>query len=312
MIKNKKIFITGGAGYLGQNLVERYHGDNEITVYSRDEAKHYYLSKRFPSVKFVIGDFRNKDLLIKSCKGHDIGIFTASFKQIDACSYNPEEALQTIVHGSFNSKYAAIENNFQSACFISTDKSRAATTVYGAMKYVAGESFILNNENYKTNFTTAIYGNVMNSTGSLIPLIWKAIENDITLELYHPQMTRFMIDISEAMDLIEVSLSLSDVNVVPNIKSFLVKDIFEIYKDMFGLKYKVTKPRVNEKIHEIMASSEEIPRMKYLKKHDVYIIDPVKKFDDVDFKNDEYSSQNVVLSKEELSRYLENKGFYTS
>ena len=95
-------------------------------------------------------------------------------------------------------------------------------------------------------------------------------------------------------------------------KSFLVKDIFEIYKDMFGLKYKVTKPRVNEKIHEIMASSEEIPRMKYLKKHDVYIIDPVKKFDDVDFKNDEYSSQNVVLSKEELSRYLENKGFYTS
>ena len=64
MIKNKKIFITGGAGYLGQNLVERYHGDNEITVYSRDEAKHYYLSKRFPSVKFVIGDVRYKDLLI--------------------------------------------------------------------------------------------------------------------------------------------------------------------------------------------------------------------------------------------------------
>ena len=71
MIKNKKIFITGGAGYLGSHLVERYYNDNEITVYSRDEAKHYYLKKRFPNIKCIIGDIRNYELLTRSAFGHD-------------------------------------------------------------------------------------------------------------------------------------------------------------------------------------------------------------------------------------------------
>ena len=79
MIKNKKIFITGGAGYLGKNLVKRYYNDNEITIYSRDEAKHYYLKKEFPNIKCIIGDIRNYDLLTRSAFDHDIGIFAASF-----------------------------------------------------------------------------------------------------------------------------------------------------------------------------------------------------------------------------------------
>ena len=90
MIKNKKIFITGGAGYLGSHLVERYYNDNEITVYSRDEAKHYYLKKRFPNIKCIIGDIRNYELLTRSAFGHDIGIFAASLKQIGAVDQNVE------------------------------------------------------------------------------------------------------------------------------------------------------------------------------------------------------------------------------
>ena len=174
-MQNKRIFISGGAGFLGKHIVDRYYGQNDITVFSRDEAKHYYLSKLYPEVRFIIGDIRNYELLKRSSKHHDIGIFTASLKQIDTCSHNTEEALHTIVHGAFNSKRSAIENDFESACFISTDKSRAATTIYGSMKYIAGESFILGNENIDTRLTTVIYGNVMNSTGSLIPLIWNAL-----------------------------------------------------------------------------------------------------------------------------------------
>jgi UDP-glucose 4-epimerase len=309
-MRDKRVFITGGAGYLGSHIVDKYHKSNAITVYSRDEAKHYYLSKKYPNVRFIIGDVRNQDHLIRSCANHDVGIFAASLKQIDTCSKNIEESVQTIVHGAINSKRAAIDNNFESACFISTDKSRSATTVYGAMKYVAGESFILNNEDVQTKCSTALYGNVMNSTGSLIPLIRNAIQNDICLTLYSEEMTRFMITVDEAIDIVDTSLTLRDVTVVPNLKSFLVRDVFDIYKEEFGLKYKIGTPRINEKIHEIMASGEEIPRMLYLKEKDCYIMDSHVIYSEVIFPSGVYSSRDSAIDKESLHSYLKEKNFY--
>jgi UDP-N-acetylglucosamine 4,6-dehydratase/5-epimerase len=309
-MNEKRIFITGGAGFLGTHIVDRYHTSNDITVYSRDEAKHYYLSKKYPKVNFIIGDVRHRDHLIRSCKDHEVGIFAASLKQIDICSKNIEESAQTIIQGSFNSKIAALDNNFESACFISTDKSRSATTVYGAMKYVAGESFILNNEKVSTRCSTALYGNVMNSTGSLIPLIRNAIQNKIRLTLYSKDMTRFMISVDDAINLIDTSLKLRDVTVIPNLNSFLVKDVFDIYKEEFGLEYTMGTPRVNEKIHEIMSSEEEIPRMKYLKGEDCYMMDPYLIHDTVKFPNSEYSSKDVVIDKERLYIYLKENNFY--
>lgn len=306
----KRILVTGGAGFLGQKIIEKFYDENEITVYSRDEAKHYYLEKKFPKVKFVIGDVRNRKLLISTSKNHDIGIFAASLKQIDTCSKNIEEAVQTIIHGALNSKEAAIQNNFESACFISTDKSRAATTIYGAMKYIAGESFILNNDQCDTRFSTVIYGNVMNSTGSLIPLIWNAINNDITLTLYSRDMTRFMIDIEDAVELIKTSLLFKNVSTIPELPSFYVKDMFEIYESKFGLKYKIGIPRTNEKIHEIMAGPEEIPRMSYLKDNNCYIMSPNETFNTERFLNNNYSSGNSPILQGSLYTYLEKRGFY--
>ena len=116
----------------------------------------------------LLGDIRNRDLLIRKSKGHTVGVFAASLKQIEACNDNHEEAAKTIVDGAFNSRLAAEQNNFKSSCFISTDKSRAATTLYGAMKYVAGEGFMWW-VSLIVKLTTAIYGNVTNSTGSIIP-----------------------------------------------------------------------------------------------------------------------------------------------
>jgi UDP-glucose 4-epimerase len=266
----KKIFITGGAGYLGWNLVKRYYKDNEITVYSRDEAKHYYLKKRYPNVKCIVGDVRNFDLLKRSASGHDIGIFAASLKQIEAVDQNVEEALEIIVKGAINSRRVSEECGFEAACFISSDKSRAATTLYGSMKFVAGESFIVNAEESKTRLSCAVYGNVMNSTGSIIPLIWDSIENSYDLVLYSEQMTRFMIDIEEAIDLVEKGLEVNGYNVIPNLKAFRVKDLFEIYANKFGLKYRIGEPRISEKLHEMMISEEESPRTRYDANNDTY------------------------------------------
>jgi len=306
-MKNKRIFITGGAGFLGKNLIKKYYEDNEITIYSRDEAKHYFLKKQYPKIKCIIGDIRNYDLLKRTSVNHDIGIFAASLKQISAVDENYEEGINVIINGGINSRRVAEENNMEAACFISSDKSRAATTLYGAMKYVAGESFIVNSENSNTRLSTAIYGNVMNSTGSVIPLILDTIKNNRELTLYSEKMTRFLIEIDDAINLIEESLLVSGYNLIPNLKSFSIKDLFEIYKEEFGLKYHIGEPRVSEKLHEMMISSEEINRTFYNKEKKLYYMH---------YKNiykesiDEFTSDKVVLSKDELYQYLITKNFY--
>lgn len=307
-MKNEKIFITGGAGFLGKNLVKRLVEDNEITIYSRDEAKHYYMKKEFPSVRFIVGDIRNRDLLVRKSRDHTIGIFAASLKQIESCDENYEEASKIIIDGAFNSRIAAEENNFKSACFISSDKSRAATTIYGSMKYVAGEGFISGESN--CNLTTAIYGNVTNSTGSIIPLIWNFINSKQTLNLYGENMTRFLLDVEDAIDLIIKSTKYQNCNLIPITKSFRIKDLFEIYSKEFGLKYEVSKPRTGEKIHEIMASNEEMRRMEYIKEDNLYLLHPKKEINKISFENDEYSSRDCSLNKDELYEYLKNKSFY--
>lgn len=306
-MNNKKIFITGGAGFLGKSLIDKYYNDNEITIYSRDEAKHYFLKKQYPRINCIVGDIRNYDLLSRSSKKHDIGIFAASMKQITAVDQNYEEGVQVIINGGINSRRVAEENNMEAACFISSDKSRAATTIYGAMKYVAGESFIVNSENSNTRLSTAIYGNVMNSTGSIIPLIFDSLKNDRTLVLYSEKMTRFLIEIDDAIILIEEALRVNGFNVVPNLKSFSVKDLFELYRENFGLKYVIGEPRVSEKLHEMMISNEEVNRTYYDSEKNLYFMH----YKNI-YRNNikEFTSDNVTLSKEELNKYLINKNYY--
>lgn len=303
---NRKIFITGGAGYLGRHLIDKYYGHNEITVFSRDEAKHYYLKKRYPKVRFIIGDIRNFDLLSRSMHGHNFGIFAASLKQIDAVNDNIEEACRVLVDGGLNSKKAALDNGLTAACFISSDKSRAATTLYGAMKFIAGEAFIRPVQGFDTRLSCAVYGNVVNSTGSVIPLIWEAIKRQYPLTLYSKDMTRFMLDIEDAVDLIEEALSLSGFNIIPLLSSFRILDLFEIFAEEFGLNFVHGEPRPSEKIHECMIAEEEVARVKRCGKY--YIMHYKDIFNEFPAKR--FSSEDVVMPKESLLAMLRKHDFY--
>jgi UDP-N-acetylglucosamine 4,6-dehydratase/5-epimerase len=250
----------------------------------------------------------------RASKNHDIGIFAASLKQISAVDQNYEEAVKVIIEGAINSRRCAEENLFSSACFISSDKSRSATTLYGSMKFVAGELFIVNSDKNETKLSSAIYGNVFNSTGSIIPLIWDSINKKYELTLYSEEMTRFMLDVERAIDLIEFGLTLNGYNVIPKVKSFKIKDLFEIYKEKFGLKYKIGEPRISEKIHELMVSNEEISRTNYdIKTNNFYMhYEKIQYINNKNilFPNNEYSSRDFIVSKEELYKILEKNNFY--
>ncbi len=308
--KDKRIFITGGTGFLGRSLIERLYKNNEIIIYSRDEAKHHLLKEQYPNVHFIIGDIRDKELLNRSSKGVNIGIFAASLKQISSCDENPEEALKTIANGAINSKHIAIKNQFDSAIFISSDKSRAATTIYGSLKYFAGEQFILKN-NYErhcsTNLSTIIYGNVLNSTGSIIPMIWKSINSKTELTLFSKKMTRFIIDVDEAVDLIFKGISCDQASIIPKSKSMKILDLFELYKEKFDLKYNIGYPRIGEKIHEVLVTKEEMSRLSNSDCGTFYLLKPFRPKFNSDFtqlRNDSYSSKDCLISKSELNKLL--------
>lgn len=310
ILRGEKIFITGGAGYLGKNIVSRYYNDNEITIFSRDESKHYYLKKRFPKIHCVVGDIRNFELLDRAIKGHTIAIFAASMKQIEAVDQNTSEALRIIVNGAENSRHAAIKNNLKAATFISTDKSRAPTTLYGAMKFVAGEAFILNAEKEATKLSSVIYGNVLNSTGSIIPLIWDSIDKKYTLTLYGEGMTRFMIDVNQAINCIEYALETTGHNIIPNLKSFRVKDLFEIYEEEFGLTWKLGEPRISEKDDEQMIAPQEINRVFFDDKNNMYQMHYKNIYKTSNLPEAGLSSENCLVTKEELYKILKENNYF--
>ena len=310
MLTGEKIFITGGAGFLGKQLIKRYYTNNEITVYSRDEAKHYFIKKQFPKVNCVIGNVQNYERLYKASAGHTIGIFAASLKQIEAVDQNIEEAIDTIVIGAVNSRRAALEHGMKAATFISTDKSRAATTLYGAMKFVGGELFIINAENVTTRLSSVIYGNVFNSTGSIIPLIWDSITNNYPLKLYGTEMTRFMILGDHAVDCVEYALGTTGVSVVPALKAMKIADLFEIYKERFGLKFAIGEPRISEKAHEQMIAYAESDRVSFDPEHDMYTIHYKNIDGSVVLPPEGYSSELHLMTKAELDAVLAEQNYF--
>ena len=121
-------------------------------------------------------------------------------------------------------------------------------------------------------------------------------------------MTRFFIDVEDAVNLIQTSLNYTGYNIIPNLKSMRILDLFEIFREEFGLKYSVYQPRSCEKIHEIMASQDEISRMKV--DDGIYLMHQDEVYDELEFENNQYSSQDCIINKEELYQFLKSKSFY--
>lgn len=307
---NKRILITGGAGFLGRALIQKLIADNEITVFSRDEAKHVQLKADFPKVRCVLGDIRNSELLNAAAAGHDVGLFAASMKHVGEVNLNPREATEIIVHGALNSRRAAIVNGFESAVFVSSDKSRHPITAYGALKFVAGDMFIWGSEAQGVRLSATVCGNIINSTGSVIPMMWSAIRAKRKMQLYSDKMSRFTISGDDAADLIIDAAAFTGVSVVPKLMAFSVKDLFDIFADKFGLKYEVCPPVYSmERDVELMISREDAARTvdtgKYFTIHHK-TASPAPP----ELVNGEYASVDYLMTRDALDSMLALNNYY--
>jgi len=313
MIKNKKILIIGGTGALGKTLVKRYYDSNEIIVLSRDEHKHYYLQKEYPNVHSIIGDVKDKSS-IKNCLLRfipHIVINAAALKHVPICEDDPFESVKTNIIGHQNIIESVSEVGFiETLIFVSTDKACNPINVYGMCKSISERLYV---EYAKQRGTPKVvlvrYGNVLESTGSVIPF-FKSLLNNSECE-YIPitdeNMTRFLLTLEQATELIDWAYS-SDKShgkiAVPKIKSLKITDIADVLKKSYGMDsvpLKIIGIRPGEKLHEEMISNEEWMRTE---NHGNFLIG------DKNFKTERksYNSFDSLMDSSEAENFLKESG----
>lgn len=270
LFENKNILILGGTGYLGRAIaieVLKYH-PKKVIIFSRDEVKHFNTTKIFgnnPLVQNVIGDIRDYDSLLKATRGIDIVFHVAALKRMDALENNVEEAIKTNILGTLNVVNACVNNNIDKLLFISTDKASSPINTYGACKFVS-EKILTNydRKKTKTKFIVTRFGNILESTGSVIPIFTDKIKNGEDIPLTDSRMTRFIISKEEAVELIFNALryGIGGEIFVKRLPSHKVTDLIDILRTKYDgdNNIKIIGLRPGEKIHEVLINESEIIR----------------------------------------------------
>ena len=209
MFKNKKLLITGGTGSFGNAVLSRFLGAelDEIRIFSRDEKKQDDMRKKYANskLKFYIGDVRDYQSILNATRGVDYIFHAAALKQVPSCEFHPMEAVKTNVLGTENVLEAAIQNNIKKVVCLSTDKAVYPINAMGISKAMMEKVMVAKSRNVddaKTIICGTRYGNVMASRGSVIPLFIEQVRAGIPLTITDPNMTRFMMTLSDAVDLV--------------------------------------------------------------------------------------------------------------
>lgn len=257
----KKALVIGGTGSLGTELL-RQLSDHEVTSLSRDEQKQQAMKKIFPSVKFVLGDVRDKDSLSRHFIGKDVVFHVAALKHVDHIEENPIESVKTNILGSINVAEMAINHQVPNCIFSSTDKAVDAINVYGNCKAIAEKIFFdYNSTQDTTKFAVYRWGNVAASNGSAIPYFIDCLRSGRPVPVTDTKMTRFWITIQEAVKFMLGSytdkLTQSMVMIPPLMKSAKVTDVIHCLADLLNVDCYDIKPigiRRGEKMHECLSS----------------------------------------------------------
>jgi UDP-N-acetylglucosamine 4,6-dehydratase len=262
---DKIILVTGGTGSFGTRVVERLladHAPRAVRVFSRDELKQSELQRRLwgdKRVRYLIGDVRDPERLVRATRGVDVIIHAAALKQVPVCEYNPFEAVQTNILGAENVVAAAIENDVPLTMALSTDKAVNPVNLYGATK-LCQEKIITQGNAYAADsvarFACVRYGNVVGSRGSVVPLFEaQAAAGELTIT--DERMTRFWITLDQAVDFVVDCLGRAGGGevFVPKAPSMRVVDLAEAIAPHASRK--VIGIRPGEKLHEVLLTEEE-------------------------------------------------------
>jgi len=208
MFENKVLLITGGTGSFGTAVLERFLNSplKEIRIFSRDEKKQEDIRWRYnnPKIKYYIGDVRNFRSIDEAMRGVDFVFHAAALKQVPSCEFFPVEAVKTNILGTENVLDSAIKNNIKKVIILSTDKACYPVSSMGMTKALSERVMLSKSRGLGGDmaFCATRYGNVMASRGSVIPLFIKQIHEGQPLTITNPNMTRFMMSIDEAIDLV--------------------------------------------------------------------------------------------------------------
>ena len=267
MFDNSKILITGGTGSFGHKFVQMTldkFNPSKLIIYSRDEMKQWEMSKLYQNdkrIRFFIGDVRDKERLSRALDGIDFVIHAAATKIVPTAEYNPFECIKTNINGAMNVIDASIDKRVKRVVALSTDKASNPINLYGATKLASDKLFIAGNSysgEKSTRFSVVRYGNVMGSRGSVIPF-FRDLPDDVPVPITHPEMTRFMISLDSAVELVWHTFSdmVGGEIYVKKIPSMKVTDLAEVVAP--NRKQEIVGIRPGEKLHEQMIGSEDAP-----------------------------------------------------
>jgi len=336
-LKNKKILITGGTGSLGRELVRKIlqYNPKVIRIFDVDETEQFEfqheLKEYEDTVRYLLGDVRDKDRLKRAAEDIDIIFHTAALKHVMACEYNPFEAVKTNILGMQNVIDAAIDNNVGKIIFTSSDKAVNPPNTMGATKLLA-EKLMTSANYYKgardCTFSSVRFGNVMGSRGSVIPLFVQQIKAGGPVTITNNGMTRFMMSMSQALELVlrsaEMALGgevfifkMPTINIL-DLAGVIIEELAPLYgRRSEDIIIETIGIKPGEKMYEELMTEDEASRS--LEREDMFIIPPLLKndiskydesaYDAVPIRSKDYVSKDVKpLTKDEIRAMLKRDG----
>ena len=323
-MNSKTILIFGGTGSLGYEIVSRYINNNVLYNYSRDECKHWKMRLDFnnhSNLHFIIGDIVNSHKVEETILRvqPNIIIIASAMKHIDQCEYNTDQSINTNLLGVKNildlvEKYkTSLVGLLETVLFVSSDKACSPINVYGMCKALS-ETLIIEKSLYvkEFKFVNIRYGNVLNSRGSIIPLL-HTIGNDPLKQHFtitNTNMSRFVMTLEQSVNLIEHAILNADTGdtVIPKLISMNVIDLIEIFSEKYNKPIKIIGLKPGEKLLESLVNASQSTRIKLSENGEYTHIKSIFGFNELINENSltDYNSKINPLSKQELKEYLTN------
>lgn len=268
MYRDKTLLITGGTGSFGNAVMERFLNTDikEIRIFSRDEKKQDDMRKKYNNnkLKFYIGDVRNLDSIKNAMHGVDYIFHAAALKQVPSCEFFPLEAVKTNIIGTENVLNAAIEYGVKKVICLSTDKAAYPINAMGISKAMMEKVFIAKSKTVSSDNTLICgtrYGNVMASRGSVIPLFIDQIKNKQSITITDSNMTRFLMSLEEAVELVLFAFNHAEAGdiIVQKSPACSIGDLAQALKELFNVdnEIKIIGTRHGEKRYETLLTKEE-------------------------------------------------------